>query len=702
MPVIGNFPTGGGGGTGGLTLAAVTDIQTLAAAGKVYVKWKDPDDLVVAGSTLAAWGGTLLVRKAGSAPVSRRDGTVVLDSKTRNAYQSSYFCDSGLTDGVTYYYKFFPYTTAHAYTDDPADEFSKTPAAVPMGDVSGITLAAAGNGKLSIKWNDPAATVVSDGITLATWASTIVVVKAGSYATSPTDPDAAFTYTSTTRNGHATTPLVATGLTNGTTYYVTLFPMSTDGKANTNAANRKTGVANRMTVSTLPTQSGSLTYQVGTPQSPSWNNRQETALTLGGVTSKTDAGTYNATFTPTDDYMWSDGTRTARNAPWTINKAAGSLSLDKTALTLNASTLTGTIAVTRPGNGKVSATSSNTGVATVSVSNPTGTNPVVTVSHVNQTTGTATITISVAAGDNYTAPANKTVAVTAQFMPAKKALNDQTWAEIKQVSDAGQGANYWSVGDIKTIKINGTVGAYTFSNVSVDTYILGFNHNSAKEGANRIHFQLGKISGKEIALCDSNYNSYKTDGSKWFNFNHWGNYNYGGWAGSDLRYDILGSTNKAPSGYGSAKTTSTVGYDAPTTTPTSPVANSLMAALPSDLRAVMKPVTKYTDNTAGGSDTASYVTATADYLFLLAEFEVFGSRSYANSAEKNYQVQYDYFKNGNSKVAYNHSATSTAVWWWLRSPYYSGGNRFCHVNHDGHVSASGAGHSGGLRPGFSV
>ena len=34
MPILGNFPSGGGGGTGGLTLAAVTDIQTLAAAGK--------------------------------------------------------------------------------------------------------------------------------------------------------------------------------------------------------------------------------------------------------------------------------------------------------------------------------------------------------------------------------------------------------------------------------------------------------------------------------------------------------------------------------------------------------------------------------------------------------------------------------------------------------------------------------------------
>lgn len=89
MPIISNFPTGGGSG-GGLALAAVTGIATLAAAGKVYVKWTDPDDMVVAGSTLAAWGGTLLVRKAGSAPTSRRDGTIVLDSKTRDQYKSAY------------------------------------------------------------------------------------------------------------------------------------------------------------------------------------------------------------------------------------------------------------------------------------------------------------------------------------------------------------------------------------------------------------------------------------------------------------------------------------------------------------------------------------------------------------------------------------------------------------------------------------
>ena len=706
MPIISFFGSGGGGAGGGLVLAAVTNIQTLTAAGKVYVKWKDPDDLVVAGSTLAAWGGTLLVRKAGSAPVSRRDGTVVLDSKTRNAYQNVYFCDSGLTDGVTYYYKFFPYTTSNAYTDSTDDEFNKTPNPVPMANISSASAVAAGNGKLDVKWTDPAATVVSDGVTLATWQKTVVVAKVGSAPTGPDDPDAAMSQAVTTRNAHTTTPLTLTGLTNGTTYYIGIFPVSTDGAANTAAANVITGVPNRKKITVAPAQSGTLTFQSGTAQSPQWDaNYVASKMTLN-VTPQINAGTWPAYFTPTDDWCWDDSlvvSGMANNlAPkpvnWKINQATGTLTLTPNSLTLNKDALSGDFTIGGNFDGIYSVVSQDTSVATVALKN----GKVYTVSSVNNTTGSTAIKVTCSGGSNYTNPADGSVAVTAQFMPTKKALNDQTWEEIKQVSDAGQGANYWSVGDTKTIKINGTVGAYTFSNVSVNAYILGFNHNSSKEGTNRIHFQLGKISGKDVALCDSNYNNNNTSGNKWFNFNHWGNYNYGGWAGSDLRYDILGSTNKAPSGYGSAKTTSTVGYDAPTTTPTSPVANSLMAALPSDLRAVMKSVTKYTDNTAGGANTASYVTATADYLFLLAEFEVFGTRSYANSAEQNYQLQYDYYKAGNSKVAYNHSATSTAVWWWLRSPYYGNNYRFCNVYGNGNINGNYARYSGGLRPGFSV
>ena len=38
-------------------------------------------------------------------------------------------------------------------------------------------------------------------------------------------------------------------------------------------------------------------------------------------------------------------------------------------------------------------------------------------------------------------------------------LNNNEWSVIKSVSDAGQGANYWSIGDRKAVTLNGTVGS---------------------------------------------------------------------------------------------------------------------------------------------------------------------------------------------------------------------------------------------------
>ena len=127
-----------------------------------------------------------------------------------------------------------------------------------------------------------------------------------------------------------------------------------------------------------------------------------------------------------------------------------------------------------------------------------------------------------------------------------------------------------------------------------------------------------------------------------------------------------------------------------------------MAALPSDLRAVMKPMNIYTDNTGGGSNTASYVTKSVDYLPLLAEFEIFGTRSYANSAEQNYQQQYQYYKNGNSKVKYRHNSTGSTAWWWERSPFYANSYTFCCVGTGGGATSYNARNSYGLAPAFRV
>ena len=136
--------------------------------------------------------------------------------------------------------------------------------------------------------------------------------------------------------------------------------------------------------------------------------------------------------------------------------------------------------------------------------------------------------------------------------------------------------------------------------------------------------------------------------------------------------------------------------------PTSPTANTLMAALPSDLRAVMKSCTKYTDN-KGGGNTASNVSSTTDYLFLLSEYEVFATHKYCNDAEQNYQAQYDYFKAGNSKVANKHSATGTAAVWWLRSPNYgTTTTTFCAVSSSGAADYYTANYAYGVVPGFVV
>jgi len=289
-------------------------------------------------------------------------------------------------------------------------------------------------------------------------------------------------------------------------------------------------------------------------------------------------------------------------------------------------------------------------------------------------TGTTQITISYFEGG---AVCTAVVEVTVP-LPDKKALHDTSWADIRKVADAGLASEYWAVGDTKTITLNGQVGNYTFSNFPIDVFILGFDHNGGIEGENRIDFQIGKIGGKDIALCNGERDTEQTlDG--YFHMNP-SFTNAGGWKDSVMRRTLLGSANA----------------------PTNPLANSLMAALPADVRAVMRPVTKYTDNTGGGINTADCVTATEDWLFLLSEFEVFGPSGNTNLAEQNYQLQYQYYKNGNSKVAYDHSANSTAVGWWLRSPHYASNNTFRTVSSKGGSGHSAAPWSEGVRPCFSV
>lgn len=260
-------------------------------------------------------------------------------------------------------------------------------------------------------------------------------------------------------------------------------------------------------------------------------------------------------------------------------------------------------------------------------------------------------------------------------------LNDNDWTTISVLSTSSLAANYFAVGDTKEVIINGAVGLTTFDNLSIWAFIIGFDHNPTYEGEGTVHFQIGKsaqTSGTNLCLIDSKYGSSVASTAGYFNMNYLRD-NSGGWESSKMRTVLLGSQYA----------------------PSEPLAGSLLAALPDELRGSMRACTKYTDNTGGSGDTATKVTAGTDYLWLLAEYEVFGTRSYANSAEQNYQQQYAYYANGNSKVFYRHSANTSTAIWWLRSAYATYSS-FCFVNTSGSANNTYAYISYGLAPAFCV
>ena len=368
------------------------------------------------------------------------------------------------------------------------------------------------------------------------------------------------------------------------------------------------------------------------PEAGTWSVK----ATLNGQTSNTK----NITFT--DSYTTS---LTFFSATITVNVESGaSVTLKKG----------GTIIATKTSNGTAVFTVTETGTYTVEATK----NGHTTSDSVNVVSGTTSYSLTLSFGIS--------------------TLNDTEWSVIKSVSDAGQGANYWSIGDRKAVTLNGTVGHLSLSNYTTYAFIIGFNHNASVEGTNRIHFQLAKTAlsgGTDVALCDRKYNGTVSE-TGYFSMNS-SQTTSGGWKSSQMRTNICGTSLSSYSG-------------------------TIIAVIPAALRAVLKSVTKYTDNTGGGGTTASYVTATTDYFFLLSEYEVFGSIKYANNNEKNKQAQYAYYSAGNSTTKYKHDGTSTTVRWWLRSTSASNSDRFVSVSAGGAAYHADASLSLGFAPGFCV
>lgn len=260
----------------------------------------------------------------------------------------------------------------------------------------------------------------------------------------------------------------------------------------------------------------------------------------------------------------------------------------------------------------------------------------------------------------------------AKPLPAKgKTLNEYTWDEISRISLADKAVEYgFKVGDAKEVTLNGSVGygssQATFSNQKYWVYIIGINHNEAKEGKG-IAFQGFKTvqsGGVDIAVVGTNYGS---TGSGMVMNNS--NTNTDGWKGSWAYTTCMAQWKNC---------------------------------LSSDLQAVIRITNLYTDNRGYDGISEIEVTANSNEVYYLAEYEVFGSNHYANTNEPAQQAQYDYYKAGNSKVKYHSDNTSTAATWWLRSSDRNTSGNFCSVGTDGSAVRHSAHASYGSAPCFKV
>ena len=411
---------------------------------------------------------------------------------------------------------------------------------------------------------------------------------------------------------------------------------------------------NRKSV-TKPTWKSNLTY-TGSAQSVSsasyWNNYNTSYMTIGGTTSATNAGTYIATFTPGSNYRWTDGTTSAINVNWTINKATGSLSVSPTTVAINGNNYSSGVAVTitRAGDGAISYSPTSISGLTLSLNGNTltikgnGSTPV----------SATTITIKVAAGTNYTAPSNKTITVSAEYWSwgADGGTVDAAWfAGLKNYLASHTGAS------IKTSNGGAILG--TTKSVTLSSAVLGTTTHLIRvigvdqDANNTVTFQTKN--------CLSQYTSFGSNAV---------------WIGSTARNLCQNYYNAFP-GKAAIKT-------------------------------VSKGTCPSTDNSRNGD-----VTYNDETVFLLSERE-FGLDSYsplsvANSSTSKAECTqgknfaYSYYTSNATRVMYlGDTSTSSYGYPWERSRAYNYSDSVCAVGSNGGATDYRCGNSRGLAPAFVI
>ena len=119
---------------------------------------------------------------------------------------------------------------------------------------------------------------------------------------------------------------------------------------------------------------------------------------------------------------------------------------------------------------------------------------------------------------------------------------------------------------------------------------------------------------------------------------------------------------------------------------------TLQSGMPGTLAQVKVPYVDF--------DNQSTILYSNDYMFLPAEKEVCGTRSYSPTAEANALTQFAYYKNGGNK--FKTLPSGTRNWWWFRSVNSTASNSFTGMYFSGNSGGIDASDSRGTAPCFCV
>ena len=306
----------------------------------------------------------------------------------------------------------------------------------------------------------------------------------------------------------------------------------------------------------VPTVSGTLTYN-GTVQSPVLVGYDEDTMLKGGTTSATNAGNYTITFTPINNYQWSDGTTDTKSVAWSIGKAVPVLSLSPNSVSVSTETPSATVAITYTGDGTLSVTSNSIAEGSIS-----GTTLTVT----GLSTGETSLTVSAAAGTNYQA-ASASVAVNSTMSTS---FSEDSWSTIQANILNGTYSTKYQVGETKDITLTG-IGTMTLQIADFDhDYLSG--STSANKAAislitkhllpstkqmNSTNTNVGGFPASDLCeyLNDTIYAALPEDLKslvvpiyKWYGTGN--NTKNGAWHGSKLwvplEYEMFGTTTVSP------------------------------------------------------------------------------------------------------------------------------------------------------------